>query len=385
MLSKYISITIFFVIIFNSCQHSTEPTVSSNSCIYPNGNRNFTWRLDTLGWFPSTMGGVHAFSDDDVYAGGYFVTMDHSTVYNIIHWNGVKWSPIILSDVIAQLGNNPIDVSGDDKIMVTVGEYDFENPKPGIGEFNNQTKQWKGYQFQTSGALRAVWTDGKGYFIASGDNGMVYEKGGYTSEWKYQKAPTDHSLSRIAGVSKNEIYFRGYKSVAAKLQYELWRLNNNNWLKLYDHPDSSGMPIIFPKNNMDRDIGDISVFRCEKTDSLTINLIGGISYQSRSKGLDLNFKLSNFSDLGLPLEIMDRSGLRTDYFTPNDHWIVGTRFNFFHWNGINFQQMVIPGLPNDNITFGFQRRFKKTKTGKLFIPTQTGSSQVYVVVQGTPN
>jgi hypothetical protein len=43
----------------------------------------------------------------------------------------------------------------------------------------------------------------------------------------------------------------------------------------------------------------------------------------------------------------------------------------------------MPGLPDDDAHFGNQRKMIKTSTGKIFLPTEV-SSQVYVVVQGTP-
>jgi hypothetical protein len=45
--------------------------------------------------------------------------------------------------------------------------------------------------------------------------------------------------------------------------------------------------------------------------------------------------------------------------------------------------MDITGLPNDDMQYGWQCRFIKTKTGKIFVPSEV-SSQVYVIVQGNP-
>lgn len=72
-----------------------------------------------------------------------------------------------------------------------------------------------------------------------------------------------------------------------------------------------------------------------------------------------------------------------DLLTPGDIWIFGTKYNFYQWNGSNFQQIVIPGLPAPDSQYGEQRRIVKTSSGKVFLPSEV-SSQVYVVAQGTP-
>jgi len=34
------------------------PDDKPTTCIYPVGNRNFTWSIDTVAWWPSIVGGV---------------------------------------------------------------------------------------------------------------------------------------------------------------------------------------------------------------------------------------------------------------------------------------------------------------------------------------
>ncbi len=160
---------------------TTCPPPATN-CDYPAGNRSFTWRLDTVAWWPSEVGGVWAFSDSDAYVMG---NMHGSTVpgqasYLGLHWNGKQWDEPIDYYTVLHLSN---DVTGDDHYMVSVGYWAVGDGKAGLAEFDNNTKRWKALQFRTSGDLRSVWTDGKGYFIAVGDNGMVYTKDGYDAEW----------------------------------------------------------------------------------------------------------------------------------------------------------------------------------------------------------
>ena len=153
------------------------------------------------------------------------------------------------------------------------------------------------------------------------------------------------------------------------------------WQKLLDDLDTAGSIIKIPDDA--QSIGDISAYHCSITDSLRLYVIGWESYIFESKGSSLAFEGTNLASLGLPLRALGRTGLDINAFSPDDIWIFGTRYNFYHWNGTDFQMMIIPGLPNDDTQFGDQRKMVKTSTGKLFLPTEV-SSQVYVVAQGIP-
>ncbi len=359
------------------------PPVPTN-CEYPAGNRNFIWRLDTVAWFPSTIAGVWAFSDTDTYVIGTII--DGKPPYNSRmgrHWNGKVWEDNIhgtLGSDITVIPRN--DLTGDDHLLIAVGFHAVPGHEyAGIAEFNNNTKQWRSYQLSTEGELRSVWTDSKGYFIAVGDNGMVYTKDGYTSEWEYQKAPTEFNLYRLTGVSKDEIYISGYENLASGENYrQCWKFYKNSWTKFYDTKDTTNTVLAISRIDSPSGIG---VSRCTITDSLKFYVIGNDSYLFESVGQTMAFKKTNLQDLGLPLKINSRTGININLFSPNDYWVIGTRYNFYHWNGINFQKMIVPGLPNDDLQFGWQPRFVKTSSGKVFLPTEV-SSQVYLVAQGTP-
>ena len=358
------------------------PDDKPTTCTYPAGNRNFTWRIDTVAWWPSTLGGVWAFSDSDAYLMGYIG--EGKAPWRIFagkHWDGTQWTTNI-NGTDEEVGHLANDVTGDDHFMVSVGNWYINPPKPALGEFDNRTKKWKHYQFQTSGELRAVWTDGKGYFIAVGDNGMVYTKDGYTAEWVYQKAPTDYNFLRVNGVSKNEIYLLGYYNTGGRSYHEIWRYYYQDWVKLFDDKDTTGNYLSMP--NSEYGTADIYANRCSITDSLYLYVISWESKLFKTKGNSLSFRGTNLSEYGMLLRENGRSALDINAFSLNDIWVFGTRFNFYHWNGVDFQKVVIPYLPTDDIQRGDQRKMIKTSSGKLFLPTEV-SSQVYVVLQGTPN
>jgi hypothetical protein len=382
MTFTWIVLLIPLLILTISC-HKDEPVVppQPTNCTYPAGNRSFVWRVDTVAWYPSTLGGVWAFSDSDAYLMGYIGEgKSPFRIFVGLHWNGTVWNNSI-NGADLEVAHFSNDVVGDDHFMVSVGYFSISPSRPGLAEFDNQTKKWKGYQFQTNGELHAVWTDGKGYFIAVGDSGMVYIKDGYPASWIYHKAPTDFNFYRVTGISKSENYLLGYKSVGGTTYPQIWRYSGNSWLKLLDDLDTTGTVIRIPGD--DNTIGDISVNRCSITDSLKLYVVGWESYLFEAKANSTNYKASNLAALGLPLRSLGRTGLDINLYSPDDCWIFGTRYNFYHWNGSSFQKIVIPGLPNDDMQFGDQRKMVKTKSGRMFLPTEV-SSQVYVVVQGVP-
>jgi hypothetical protein len=345
--------------------------------------------LDTVAWWPSTLGGVHAFSDSDAWVMGDMygpVINGHNTSYVGLHWNGEAWKERISFLNLLVKAN---DVSGDDHFMVAAGYRLYSDTmggaisKSAIAEFDNNSKQWKTFQFETIGELYSTWTDRKGFFIAVGANGIIYTKDGYTSDWVYQKAPTDFHFTKITGLTKNEMYSISQLPTVAGIVYQqYWKYFNGKWIKLYDNKDTTGTPVIL--NNTDNGMYDVGVSRCNVSDSLKIYMVGWESFLLESKGQSLEYKITNFSELGLPLRNLGRTAGRINVYSPNNYWVFGTRYNFYHWNGSNFQKIEIPGLPNDDAHFGNQQKMVKTLSGKLFLPTEI-SSEVYVVVQGTPN
>lgn len=384
-MKSFLCIT-FLLGILASCNTGTDP---KETCDFPPGNREFSWQVDTVAIFPSRVGGVWAFADDDAYLmGNIRFIEDPDPQFLALRWNGEEWTDDVYAESPSDINHYSNDVTGDDHFMVSVGYWAIGYEKPGLSEFDNRNKQWKGLQFEREGALNEVWTDGNGYFMAVGDNGMVYTKDGYEAEWVYSKAPTEFNLTQISGVSKTEMYVRGYLSIPAEPNYyQLWKYTGSKWHKLYDSQDTTGVLLEEfgdARAPLLSSFGDVAAYRCTITDSLQLYLIGDESFLFTTGGQQLQYDAINLSDLGLPLRQNGRTGLRVDLLTPNDVWIYGTRFNFYHWNGTNFQKMTIPGLPNDDMQFGFQRKMVKTKSGKVFLPTEV-SSQVYVVAQGVPN
>jgi hypothetical protein len=386
-MTKIVYIVVLLSVLPSCKKESPVTPPDETSCDFPAGNRSFSWRSDTVAFFPSTLGGIWAFSDNDAYLMGEIVLNDGAGTQVLgLHWDGTRWGRDINGSA-REIGCVPNDVTGDGNTMVTVGYWILDSTSgpivhPGLAEFNNFAKKWTHHRFQTVGALYAVWTDGKGYFLAVGENGTVYSRDGTGGSWTYSKAPTNFHFTSVAGVSKNEIYTRAVVSLVTGEQHtQYWKFNGIQWQNLYDGQDTTNSLLTLP--GAEDAMYDVGVYRCARTDSLRLYLIGWESFLLESKGQNLDFRVTNLSQLGLPLRAIQRTGLKIDLFTPKDYWVLGTRYNLYHWNGNSFQRVIIPGLPNSDLQFGGQRRMVKTRSGRVFLPSEI-DPQVYAVVQGTP-
>lgn len=328
-----------------------------------------------------------AFSDNDAWVMGnmHGPTVPGQTTYMGLHWDGKEYNDTVK---FLDIYTVPLDAAGDEFFMVAPGYRLFGDnmggtiSKPAIAEFDNRTKKWANYQFQTVGNLYSAWTDRNGFFVTVGDNGMVYTKDGYSSQWVYSKAPTIFSLTNIVGVSKNEMYVSAFLSLATGQEYaQYWKYDGARWYKLFDNQDTTGNVITLPGDYSA--MADVAAFRCSATDSLQLYFVGWDSFLLQSKGQTLNFSAISLSTVGLPLHALRSTGYIINLFTPNDIWIFGLGYYFYQWNGVNFQQIIVPGLPAPGTPIGDQRRIIKTGSGKVFLPSEV-SPQVYVVAQGTP-
>jgi hypothetical protein len=376
-------IAVCFVIALASCKPDITGPIPFPDCNYSSGNRDFTWRADTVAWFPSRMGGIWAFADDDAYVMGSIIRYENGQTqgYLGLRWNGTEWTKDINGSVeeIKHVAN---DVIGDKFYMVSVGNWSITPSKPGIGEFDNRTKKWIGHQYETEGELRSVWTDGNGFFMATGDNGTTYSKDGYNAEWVYALAPTDYHLTKITGISKNEIYIQAFKYTQLNEPlHQLWKLHNGEWFKLMDTVSPSGLPIQVAE--AEGNITDLAVFRCDRSDSLSLYLTGWESFRFMSVGQHLTFEKHNLKNDGLPLRAMGQSAWQISVFSPNDIWIRAARYQMWHWNGLDYQKIEPdPSWPYGQL-WGSMSRMQCGPSGKIWMLLET-NSQVYSVVHGTP-
>ncbi|MDP2301997.1 MAG: hypothetical protein Q8N03_06200 [Ignavibacteria bacterium] len=374
-----ILVTILLIASFSCKNNPSQPPEKETDCSFPPGNRNFSWHADTVAIFPSFMGGVWAFSDSDAYVmGSIFLRDDDGNLqgYFGLHWNGTKWDKNI-NGTVFEINHDSRDVTGDDFYMVSVGMLGYNNPRAAIGEFDNKTKKWKSFLFETAGELYSVWTDKNGYFIAGGSNGMVYIKDGYSASWNYIKAPTDFSFFDIDGINKNEIYLLGYKNyVTGEGHRQLWKYYNENWIKLIDTEDTLSSFINF--QGVSYDINDIAALRCEITDSLYLFLIGNESFRLNSYKHTTNYFTVNLKEFGLP---NFSSAVDIRLFSLNDFFVGGYYFTLYHWNGFDFKKIEpLPYFSNSNQK-GRIVKITKSSSGKIWILIET-TSQTFQILQG---
>ena len=380
---KYFVLLVFsalFTIVGLECKKSPVASQLPTNCDSPPGNRNFTWRTDTVAWWPSEVGGVWAFSDNDAWVVGnmHGPTVPGQSTYMGLHWDGKGYNDTVK---FLDIYTVPLNAAGDEFFMVVPGYRLFGDSmggtisKPAIAEFDNRSKKWANYQFQTVGNLYSAWTDRNGFFVAVGDNGMVYTKDGYSSQWVYSKVPSNFTFNHVNGVSKTELYASGYLSLSSGQDYQqYWKYDGTKWSKLFDNQDTVGNVVSLPGDYSV--MTDINAYRCSATDSLQLYFGGFDSFLLQLKGQSFDFSAINLSSLGLPFHSLGSVALVINIFSPNDVWFFTARYECYQWNGTNFQQIIIPTIPPPESGFGAISRMVKTSNGKAFFSNEV-SPQVY--------
>ena len=304
-------------------------------------------------------------------------TVPGQTSYVGLHWDGQKWGDPISFIAVPVMAN---DVFGDDHVLAAVGYRMLpEGTFAAIAEYDNTSEQWSVNQLQERGELKSVWSDGKGYFVAVGDSGMVYTKDGYAASWEYFQAPTAFSFTTVAGISKKEIYASAQLNLVTGQSYEqVWKYLDDRWIKLMDNQDSTGMAIQIPEAA--DEVYGVAAIRCSVTDSLYLYVVGFASFEFTSQGQSLLFTKRNLATEGLPSS-QQASGFIT-LFSPNDYWVSGLEYQIYHWNGSDFKKIEpIPALPYGQL-WGVVSRVQRSHSGKMWMLLEM-SSQVFAVLQGT--
>lgn len=387
------SIIFSSLLVSASCQQPTENNTDSGvnpsqSCTYPNSSNEFTWRVDTVGWFPTTIGGLHAFSDSDAYVMGYLAQGPKDDPQEALHWDGTSWKKVIFKNPIQEVGHYSYDATGDDNFMVSVGEWAmYPNSKCGLSEFDNSTKKWKGYQFNTEGPLYDVWTDGQGFFIAGGEHGSMYIKDSRNASWRFVQAPLvegdwNGGVTKINGISKNEMYIklRYYTNSESIDQY--WKYDLVTWTKLFDTSDSVQGDFFGIKPEPVRSFS-VSWVHCSMSDErkIYVNIVPNGSFPSPNlriyKSKLGDSKLQRLND-DIIYDHLPSNIFSFNVLTPNDIWMWG--YSLYHWNGESMKAVSIPSIPDFKGETQL-RRIKKSVNGKKVWIRHSLSSQVWVVAQ----
>ena len=97
-----ILIIVVFAGCFLKCSNDPAQPPAETECKYEQGRRDFTWRADTVAWWPSTVTGIWAFSDDDAYIFGQTLTKDHNLNPNLgLHWDGLNYQKVLPTPIFS--------------------------------------------------------------------------------------------------------------------------------------------------------------------------------------------------------------------------------------------------------------------------------------------
>lgn len=132
------------ILILSSCTlFSGNNKTSEDACNWPPGNKNYSWRIDTVAYWPSTLGGLYVFNDSTAFITGRVNTKDRRLLAGL-RWDGTVWVEDIYNPTPEfPIGHYGLDATGDDSIMVSVGYWDLNGGfKSAIGEFNLRTQKW---------------------------------------------------------------------------------------------------------------------------------------------------------------------------------------------------------------------------------------------------
>jgi len=384
---QFMQISRFFVLIvfISSCSlFSGNDKKKDDSCDWPIGNRNYSWRIDTVGYWPSTMGGLYVFNDSTAFLTGNINDKKNNQLAGL-RWNGTKW----LTDIYNPAPEYPAghfgnDAIGDDTLMVSVGYWGLNLDQAAIGEFNLKTKTWTNHKFEVQGELNSIWTDGKGFYIAVGNNGIMYTKESPSSDWVFSRMDDGFNLTKVSGISKTEWYLSGYKYSTAYRAFisKTYRYLNGQWLTLYDSSQNESS-ILNLRNSLL--VNRLQAFRCSDTDSLYLYISGASTFKITSFGHELQFREINLRGLYLDNDESFRSGWVFGS-NPNNIWMPTLYYGLYHYNGSTVQKIeTIPGLPYGDMShWGLVNQMVFSKSGKIWMLMET-KVQNYILIQGTPN
>jgi hypothetical protein len=312
--------TITLIIINNSCSENSTGTGKNG---IDTTSHNFTWRIDTLGKYPSFFHDVTVIDQNNIWAVGE-ITTDSGT-YGGAHWNGTKWK----LQKFARDGNpsvSPIksiqSVNGTNTNMwiVTGSIY--------LWDGKNLNRKWLVPSFGKG--VEQIWkvSDDDIYFV--GGSGTIVHYDGKT--FKEVQTNTNIRLQRISGNSKGNVFVTGYEQNGDAIALEIV---DGNVKELYHSEGPSNVP----QGNYGKFLsvwaGSDNVYFLTNAGLLTLNI------KTRKK------ILSNSYEITYPFAKHDIEGQ-----SENDLVIISGRGKVVHWNGSSWalQNEIYDQYPNQTLT-----------------------------------
>ncbi|MGE5353398.1 MAG: WD40/YVTN/BNR-like repeat-containing protein [Acidobacteriota bacterium] len=199
------------------------------------------WQIDTIGNWMSSLHDVWGTDINNLYAVGFVYLPGHLLGSNILHWDGVKWTPLdyLEGDLASIYGFSDSDIwiagdwQVDNNLYCLISHWDG--------------KAWKTWKMQEYPNIYCIWGTSSKNMYAVGAEGTMLHYDGYSWQ-KVQLPGVREYLRRIYGVSENEIYavgntFDDYTGVVLKS-------DGNSWKKLIEAKFNINDPHKSPEGNL---------------------------------------------------------------------------------------------------------------------------------------
>ncbi len=229
----FIILNLTFLIVWSCSENGVKPPPPEEKLceITDSTSHAVTWRIDTIGVWPSVLYDVSAIDENNVWAVGEIWTPEKDTVWNNENTknNAVKWN-----------GNEyeyyQLEVSLSDGQPIIQGlQVALPFTENNIWLFSSSAYvRWDGiewhssWKFERKGAISSAWGASSSDFYLVGSNGSITHYNG--SSFTLMETGTDISLFEIKGfvdpqTGKQHVWALGFengKSVVLKLEDGVW-------------------------------------------------------------------------------------------------------------------------------------------------------------------
>jgi hypothetical protein len=318
MINKFLSACIFFallVIFFLNSGCKKNPVIPPD--VPDTTSHNFSWKIDTIGIYPSVLEGVWGTDVNNVYAVGLiYYSYSPLQFTAIIHWDGVKWSSLNYHEGYL----NSIYGFGKDDIWAVGNWRVGYDAYALITHWNG--KKWTTWKFMQSdsisgqyGELVGIWGTGTTNLYAVGAAGLILHYDG--SSWTQQPGGTDFSLIDVWGFDKDNIFAAGLSNNLGN--GVLQKFDGKTWTTVTDGGS------VYNNTNLYGDFESVWGYSSDK-----LYLVGALCYE----GVPGKWELSNIPYNSPGENLTGLAGMRcVRGDAPNDVFICGDMDLIIHWNG----------------------------------------------------
>ena len=303
---KYISLTLISLIVLCIGCSKQNPVIPPEE--KPDTTSHvFTWEIDTLGEFQSSLYDVWG-SENDAYAVGFIYWPDRELPINIVHWDGDKWVPLdyLEGSIRSIYGFNDSEIWICGSWQVDYNAYAL------ISYWNGSV--WKTWKFQEYNQLLSIWGTNSSNIYACGWAGTILHYDG--SMWEKQESNTTFNLRNIWGIVNSNIFIAGDKESTG--EGVLLKFDGVSW-----------KPIVKGSPQTDSTLyGGFEGVWCNSIEKIT--LVGALVYEGTEESWELadipyNYPIGNINGLAAMRSVQGSN--------QNNVFICGDYNLIIHWNG----------------------------------------------------